>query len=204
MKLFLTSSFTDVSQYFSFFAKEDLNNKIVTFIPTACVVEEYKAYMNNDRKAFESLGMIVDEIDISNYSHRDIKNTLQKNNFIFIGGGNTFYLLQELKKSGADKLIYEEIKNGKPYIGTSAGSVITAKNILYTEKMDDKNKAKDLENYDSLGLVDFYILPHYNNEPFSESTNKIKQLYAEKINLVAITNTQAICVLDDKFEVIGE
>ncbi|WP_252346614.1 Type 1 glutamine amidotransferase-like domain-containing protein, partial [Listeria monocytogenes] len=40
-----------------------------------------------------------------------------KNDFIYVTGGNTFFLLQELKRTGADKLILEEIAKGKLYIG---------------------------------------------------------------------------------------
>ena len=56
---------------------------------------------------------------------------LQVNDFIYVTGGNTFFLLQELKKAGADKLIKEQISAGKIYIGESAGAMILSPNIEY-------------------------------------------------------------------------
>jgi len=49
---------------------------------------------------------------------------------IYIGGGNTFKLLKELKESGFDKELLKFIKEGKPVYGGSAGALILGKNIL--------------------------------------------------------------------------
>ena len=69
---------------------------------------------------------------------------------------------KELKRTGADTLIIEEIKKGKLYIGCSAGSIIASKNIEYiADIMDSTEPAPDLNgNYSTLDIVDFYIVPH--------------------------------------------
>lgn len=203
MKLFLTSSFADTYGYLESFLGENIRGKTVTFIPTACIPEDYKGYMDHDKKAFQSLGVIVDELDVSqdDISNEMIRNTLQKNDLIFVGGGNTFFLLQEIRKSGAYEFIEREVHHGKPYIGTSAGSMIAAKNIEYSEAIDDKTKAKNLNSYDAFGFVDFYVLPHYLNEPFKECTQKIFDSYSAKIPLIPINNTQAVGVKNGKKEI---
>lgn len=81
----------------------------MTFIPTAGLPEEITFFINNDRKSFEELGMIVDELEISTASQEEIKEKLLKNDYIFLSGGNTFCLLQELKRTGTDMLIKELI-----------------------------------------------------------------------------------------------
>ena len=43
---------------------------------------------------------------------------------IYMIGGNTFYLLKELKEKNLDKKIIQAINNGVIYIGSSAGSII--------------------------------------------------------------------------------
>lgn len=201
-KLFLTSSFIDVYKYFKSFVG-NTKGKTITFIPTASVKEEYTGYVDNDRKAFEELGVIIDELDISNTSKNKIEETIQKNDFIYISGGNTFYLLQELKVSGSDEIIRNEIKKGKPYVGASAGSIILSKSILFVEKMDDKSKAEKLVNYDALNLVDFYTLPHHTNKPFKHIVEEIITDYNNKINLLPISNTEAILVSGVTMEIIG-
>ncbi|WP_082021902.1 Type 1 glutamine amidotransferase-like domain-containing protein [Sphingobacterium sp. T2] len=191
-KLFLSSSFCDVAKYLTDFCGEELKGKTVTFIPTASLVEEYAGYVENDKNAFIELGIFVDVLNIEQKTEKEIAQILSQNDFIYVSGGNTFYLLQELKKSKADKLISEQIKNGKMYIGASAGSVILSKNIEYIEQVDDKTKAAELKNYSGLGLIDFYPLPHYGNEPFAEHIENIYKEYHNKIPLIPISNSQVI------------
>lgn len=203
-KLFLASSFADVAEYLESFIGEKLENKKVTFIPTASIPEDYKDHVENDRKAFKKLGLLIEELDISNTAQNQIEKIIQKNDLIYISGGNTFYLLQELKISNADKIILKEIKKGKPYIGTSAGSIIMSKDITYIEKMDDKLKAKNIDNYDALNVVDFYTLPHYKNEPFIKVVEEIINDYKDLLNLVPISNTQVIQVDGEKIRIVGK
>lgn len=192
IKLFISSSFCDVAKYLTDFYGEELEGKTVTFIPTASLVEEYTGYVENDKNAFIELGMIVDVLNIDKKTEQEIAETLSQNDFIYVSGGNTFYLLQELIKSKADKLIIEQINSGKLYIGASAGSIILSKNIEYFEQVDDKTKAPELKNYSGLGLIDFYPLPHYGNEPFAESIEYVYQEYQKKIPLIPISNLQVI------------
>lgn len=198
--LFLTSSFKDVVPLFTEF-ESNLQGKTVTFIPTASKVEEVVFYVEAGKKALEDLGLIVEELDVAAENLEEITMTLKKNDFIYVTGGNTFFLLQELKRSGADKLILEEIAKGKLYIGESAGAVIMSPNISYIQSMDSVKKATNLTNYDALNLVDFSILPHYNNTPFKEVTQKIVADYAGKPTMRPISNQEAIFVRDKEVSI---
>ena len=87
------------------------------------------------------------------------------------------------------------------YIGESAGAIITSKDIGYSDLMDDITVAKDLKEYSGLNLVDFYMVPHLNEFPFEESSKQIVEKYKDKLNIIAINNSQAIIVKNEKFEI---
>ncbi len=200
-KLFLASSFKDVANIFADFEK-DLKGKTVTFIPTASKVEKVVFYVNSGKKALQKLGLIIEELDISTASIDEINSKLRNNDFIYITGGNTFFLLQELKKTGADKIIIDEINKGKLYIGESAGAIVTSANVEYAKRMDDVKKAPNLTEFSGLNLVDFYVIPHYTNFPFEKTVEKIIEDYSSKLNLSPISNKDAILVVDNKIDFI--
>ncbi|MCS2423691.1 Type 1 glutamine amidotransferase-like domain-containing protein [Bacteroides fragilis] len=142
----------------------------MAFIPTASLTESIRFYVKTGKKALEKVGMIVEEVEITQFSNEEISSILHKCDYIYITGGNTFFLLQELKRKGVDKIISEQVKSGKLYIGESAGAIIASPDTEYMKNVnfDPIEKAPELEDYSSLGLVDFYTIPHYGNFPFKK------------------------------------
>ena len=196
-ELFLSSSFKDVATIFADF-KQDLKGKTVTFIPTASIVEKVVFYVASGKKALEKLGLKVDILEISTAESEEINTKLRNNDFIYVTGGNTFFLLQELKRTGADKILTEEVNAGKVYIGESAGAMITSPNVEYATAMDSVKKAPNLENFDALGLVPFYTVPHYTNFPFQKVAQKVVDTYSSVLPLSPISNHEALLVRDDQ------
>ncbi|MFD1804890.1 peptidase E [Pasteurella oralis] len=199
-KLFLSSSFAEVIDLFIHFIG-NLQGKTITFIPTASHVEEVTFYVDDAKNALIQQGAKIDELDISTATFEQINEKLNNNDFIYISGGNTFFLLQELKRSGADKLIIQQVNAGKLYIGESAGAMITSPNINYVQLMDSREPAPDLVDNNALNLVNFHTLPHYTNVPFIEATQQIIETYSATLNLVPINNTQALIVNNDIVEI---
>ena len=200
-KLFLCSYFAGVKDIFKDFMNNDTERKKVLFIPTANIDEETKFLVDEAKKVFENLGMEVEDLEISKLNEKTIKNKIEKANYLYVGGGNTFYLLQELKRKNLIDFIKNRVNFGMTYIGESAGAIITSKDIEYNYLMDDKTIAKDLKDYLGLNLVDFYVVPHLNEFPFEESAKQTVEKYKDKLNIIAINNSQAIIVKDDKFEI---
>ena len=198
-KLFLASSFSDVARIFEDNIK-DCKGKRTTFIKTASLVEKVVFYVESGKKALEKMGIIVDELEVSTASSEEIFDKLTKNDYIYLTGGNTFFLLQELKRSGADKIIIEQVEAGKLYIGESAGAMVASPNIEYVKAMDSVKKAPGLENFSALGLVDFYTVPHCTNFPFRKSAEKIIVQHSNLL-LYPISNKDAILVNGDEVRV---
>ena len=202
--LFLASSFTDVPECFEQFNHSISYPKTVSFIPTASKTEKVDFYVEAAKYLLQKMGFVIDELDIATASYDEIKHKLETNDFIYVTGGNTFYLLQALKESGADAIITQQIHAGKPYIGESAGSIVLANDISYINEMDDKAAAPTLANTQGLGIIEVYPLPHYRSTPFSEQVETILLDYQLKLDLVPITNTQVIVIKGEYIQVLTE
>lgn len=201
-KILLVSSFVDALDVFKTFAGANYKDKIVTFIPTASNPEEVFYFVESAKVAFENLGLIVDVLDLSTASAMEIEGEIQGTHFIYVTGGNSFFLLQELRRTGADKILIEQIESGKPYIGEAAGAVVLAHNIEYIKDMDDRAKAPTLTSFEGLAMVRFYPLPHSHTFPFQEIVKRIISTYGEALPLCPFSNTQAIIVEGESFEVV--
>lgn len=194
-KLFLASLFKDVSPIFEEFAGENLAGKTVTFIPTAALPDKLNFHIKYSKELLAKMGLIVDELEISTAAHLDIVNKLEKNDYIYVTGGNTFFLLQEMNRSGAGDFIKTQINGGKLYIGESAGAILLAPDIEYAKDTDDPLMAPQLKTFGALNLIDFYPVPHYKNDPLKEAVEIVISKYSAELPLVPFSNSQAILVL---------
>ena len=197
MKLFLCSHFSSVGSLI----KEEIDNKKVAFIPTASLHEGYTGYVGSARKLFKKLGASVTEIDISTEAYSTIQSVFEDADVIYFTGGNSFFLMDQLRKTETDELLKKELANGKLMIGESAGAIICAPTIQYIEQMDEKPEDYSQEDNEGLDLIDFYVLPHYLTAPFKKITERIIAEFSD-LNICAINNHQAIIVNDEGSKVI--
>ena len=194
MKLFLCSHFSSVGSLI----KEEIENKKVAFIPTASLREGYTGYVGSARKLFKKLGAIVTEIDISTEAYSTIQSVFEDADVIYFTGGNSFFLMDQLRKTRTDGLLKKELANGKLMIGESAGAIICAPSIQYIEQMDEKPEDYSQEDDAGLDLIDFYVLPHYLT---AQVTEKIMTEFSD-LNLCPINNRQGIVIDGEDSKVI--
>ena len=203
-QLFLCSYFAGVKELFRQYASEKQLGKQILFIPTAGNVEEYRGYIDEALQTFADLGFQVEILDISACDRETAQAKIFQSKLLYVSGGNTFYLLQELKKKQLLSLIREQIVDGMVYVGESAGAIITAKDIDYNNLMDEKEVAEELHDTAGLDEVDFYVLPHVGEEPFVESTQATLDTYSDQLNLLPLNNRQAVLVEGEEVRVLEE
>ena len=130
------------------------NCSTILFIPYArsggMTHDEYTAKV---AQAFSTINISVKGIHEFDSAENAIKNA----EGIFTGGGNTFLLVTQLYKQNIMQLLAETVKNGTPYLGTSAGSNICGLSMQTTNDMPIIYPP----SFQTLGLIPFNLNPHY-------------------------------------------
>src|SRR5690606_2508300 len=110
---------------------------------------------------FNPLGIQKIEMltDLKCHSIEDLKQY----SAVYIGGGNTFSLLKDLRTFHFDEVLREYIKSGGIVYGGSAGAIILGADIMTCAHLDSNNV--DLKDYRAFNLInDFAIWCHYGPE----------------------------------------
>lgn len=189
-RLLLVSMFQNVTGLLKEI-EPDLEGKTVTYIPTASRVERLGFLARMSRWVLRGMGLRVDTVDVSTEPYETMQRAFERNDLVFVVGGNTFYLLQELRKSGTDELLREAVRAGKLYIGESAGAIVAAPDIAYSRAMDRPDRAPDLHDTAGLGLVDFYPVPHEGNRELGAAAAQIVREHAEALDVRPFNDKQA-------------
>ncbi len=128
--------------------------KTILFIPYArsggISHDEYTAKVT---LAFAKIDIAVKGI----HEFEDPASAIQDAQGIFTGGGNTFLLVSQLYKNNVMTVLAETVKNGTPYLGTSAGSNICGLTMQTTNDMPIIYPP----SFKTLGLIPFNLNPHY-------------------------------------------
>jgi peptidase E len=204
-RMFLTSSVNSVAHDIA--KRIDLSKeKKLVFITTPAEPEMDTdlTWLHNDRKALVDAGFEVTDYTITGKTISELKSDLAVFDYIYVSGGNTWYLLQESHKSGFFDLIKDLINSDeKTYIGTSAGSIIAG-----TECPDyllEEDETLDLEKQRGYSLVNFTIVPHWGSEDFRKEylEGRLEIAYKkDQVPLLILTDTQYVIVEGDKFEIM--
>ena len=123
----------------------------VLFVPFALFDRD--AYAERARRRFETMGLSLVGIQRA----ADPRRAVLEAKALFIGGGNTFRLLKTLQDLSLLEPIRRRVAEGMPYIGSSAGSVVSSPTIRTTNDMP----IVEPSSLEALGLVSFQINAHY-------------------------------------------
>jgi peptidase E len=151
-------------------------------------LEKYRNFM---KTYFSKLGILnIDFISLSK-SKKEIEENFKKSDILYIPGGDTETLLNNLIKKDIPKLI--KSFNGI-ILGNSAGALVLCKKTLITK--DEKNSETKILK--GLGLVPFSVEVHYDSSQ-DEELSKIDP----KIEIYAIAERSALIWNNTKIETIG-
>ncbi len=153
---------------------KSLKKKILALLPSAAkslsvaIITTASAVWKEKNKHAILAKQVLEDMGFKKVKFFDVEfenpNKLKKFEVVYINGGNPFYLLHHLKKSGADKIITQLADRGVIIIGVSGGGVILGPNINIVNYFDGKINTIELKNLTGLNLTDTIIYPHYTKE----------------------------------------
>ncbi len=143
--------------------KSFFNTSEIIFIPYARPSGlSYNSYTEKVAVVFNKIGVSVKGI----HTFNDKQKAIKKAQGIFVGGGNTFELVNQLYKHDLMQVLKHQVESGTPYLGTSAGSNITGISMKTSNDMPVVYPP----SFKTLGLLPFNINPHY-LDPNPDSTH---------------------------------
>ena len=138
----------------------------ILFCPFA--LQDRDTYAAKAKARFAAMGYSFEAV----HAVPDAREAIEQTDAIFVGGGNTFRLLKALQDLDLLDPIRRKVKDGAPYIGSSAGSNVAGPTIKTTKDMPIVQP----RSFDSLGLVPFQISPHFqDSDPNSKHMGETQE-----------------------------
>lgn len=180
------------------------NCKTILFIPYARPGGiSHEEYTQKATEAFAAIDIKVTGIHEFENPQEAVKNA----EGIFTGGGNTFLLVTQLYKNNIMQLVSETVKNGTPYLGSSAGSNICGLSMQTTNDMPIVYPP----SFQTLGLIPFNLNPHYLDADLQSKhmgetrETRIKEFHAfNSIPVLGLREGSWLEVKDEKITLKGD
>lgn len=142
---------------------EKINDKVLAYMPSDGVVDS-ATYIEEWRNYSQRFGADFNIIDNHSSDEKE-KVKLLESNILLISGGNTFTLLNNLRKSGLSRTINEFTQKPNFILsGFSAGALILTPTIAICGLPNFDENLVGITNFEGLGVIDFEVFPHYEEE----------------------------------------
>jgi dipeptidase E len=185
-----------VNQYLA----RDISTSRIAYITTAADKVDSRDYFIGHQEHMHKLGYIYDGIDIATTGGEELRKVLRHYDVVMVEGGNTFYLLDSVRKSGFANIVKELLTNGVVYVGISAGAYIACPSIVMATWSNRGYDRCGVTDYSAMNLVPFLVKAHY--LPAMEPMLKEK-IRGMAYPLRAVSDRQAVMVKSGEVRVIG-
>jgi dipeptidase E len=184
----LTSSFHAVADELRASGLIPLPGATVAFVPTAGDPYPERPWIDADRAALVRLGYAVVDVDLKDRAADGLRRDLSEADVLFVAGGNTTYLAEWSRRSGFGDIVRDLLREGKIYVGSSAGSILAGPTVEPFAEEDAAEMPPGFvaERPECPGLVDYVVLPH--DAAFAAAHDKIVAKDGERWSFVRITD----------------
>ncbi len=204
-KLYLASSIDQTAESIAKDIGKDPKKLKLAFISTAAEVDRGdKNWLDKDRNGLIKVGFNLFDYTITDKNSKQIEKDLKDADVIHVNGGNSFYLLLQIRKSGFDKFIKKQIDKGEIYMGSSAGSMVASPNIEIAKRIETGDYEKKLKSFEAMKLVDFITFPHWGSDHFRDVyfNKQLDVAYKPENKIILLNNYQYVKVEKDMYRII--
>lgn len=172
------------------------------FIPTASGDDE--KYIKIIEEYFSKLNCRVTALCLLNneYTSEELKNIILNTDIIYVGGGDTVFMMNKWKEFYIDKYLKEAYKQNIILSGLSAGSICWFKyGYNNPNKETNDNGWWDLERSYGINLIPMINCVHYNQK----HGNLFDEFMIYKnLSGIALEDGTALVEIDGKYSIIRE
>lgn len=205
--LFLTASIDTEGVAQSVYRHLHLSAPRTAFILTPVEAEAkigLKTWEGEERSAMQQAGFNTFDYTITGKTLAQIEQDLKNVDALYVSGGNEQYFREICDNTGFAEFVTRFVASGKPYLGTSCGSIIAGPSMLPTSKLNDLTQLQRPLNPRGFELVNFSILPHWGLEDFRQgyTLDGFEDLYNETSPMIALNNYQYVEVIGNQWKII--
>ena len=152
-----------IDEYIANLAKERAGERRANalFIPTAS--HDFMPYYNTFHKVYTGVFNIKTDVALTVFKEVDLeklKGKFEKADMIYVGGGDTVFMIDSWKQSGILPLLKDAYERGVIIAGLSAGAICWFTD-MYTDSEQALGEGEKYAMFKGLGWVDGTISPHY-------------------------------------------
>ena len=185
----------EIDRYIANLAKEHAGEIRANALFIGTASHDSMPYFNSFRKTYTSVFDIKAEVALIVYGEMDVERIqmkIDKADCIYIGGGDTVYMLDKWKETGIDKMLIKAYDEGKIICGLSAGAICWFTD-MYTDYQIMRGESADYTFKKGLGILQGTACPHFNER----EQDLIENMKKQKVQSVyAIENDCAIEFVD--------
>ena len=154
-----------IDEYIAALAKERAGERRANalFIPTAS--HDFMPYYNTFHKVYTGVFDINTDVALTVFKDVDLekmKSKFEKADVIYVGGGDTVFMIESWKKTGLLPLIQDAYKRGVVIAGLSAGAICWFSDIYTDSASVNGEDGEKYSMFRGLAWLEGIISPHYN------------------------------------------
>lgn len=133
-------------------------------------------------------------------SQEVIRSKILSSDIVYVGGGDTSFLLETWREQHVDAVLEEACASGVVLSGLSAGSICWFEYGVGDERKEGTDQAT-LATIEGLGLISGGHCPHYGEESYTREN--IAELTRNRTTpMIALENACALEVVGDEYRII--